>query len=69
MLMAPRKMKLNPQTPLKKLPGDLLQRMPLHAFDNVGNQDWYEDIISERLDLEKGVPSYLIRWKGFGVEL
>ena len=73
-IMAPRKKKpvVTPQA-LKKvskphgIPGGL-QRTPLHAFDKAGNQDMYEieDVIAERL--EKGVPRYLIRWKGFGAE-
>ena len=42
-----------------------IQRTPLHACDKSANQDLY-DIIAERQ--EKGVPKYLVRWKGFGPE-
>ena len=42
-----------------------IQRTQLHACDKAANQDLY-DIIAERQ--EKGVPKYLVRWKGFGPE-
>ena len=42
-----------------------IQRTPLHACDKAANEDLY-DIIPERQ--EKGVPKYLVRWKGFGPE-
>ena len=42
-----------------------IQRTPLHACDKAANQDLY-DIIAEYQD--KGVPKYLVRWKGFGPE-
>ena len=45
-----------------------IQRTPLHPYHKAANQDLYniQDIIAERP--EKGVPKYLLRWKGFGPE-
>ena len=48
-----------------RIPGGL-QQMPLHEFDKTGDMYEIEDVIAERL--EKGVPIYRIRWKGFGAE-